>query len=150
MADFGLLTARGHLGFWEKWKILSQACSKGQVVCPCQILSGSDEPDPSYCKKCEFSSSSSASTATASTATASTTALCEKAVHRASHFPVGANNDKNTNKNKTNKQTKTEKNYFHFVFYSKTIHCHAGIMPKGGSHRFVQDICWSPDERPFL
>ena len=44
----------GHLGFWEKWKILSQACSKGQVVCPCQILSGSDEPDPSYCKKCEL------------------------------------------------------------------------------------------------
>ena len=44
----------GHLWFWEKWKILSQACSKGQVVCPCQILSGSDEPDPSYCKKCEL------------------------------------------------------------------------------------------------
>ena len=88
------LTAGGHLGFWEKWKILSQACSKGQVVCPCQILSGSDEPDPSYCKKCEFSSSWSPSTAATSTAATSTTttALCDKAVHRASHFPVGAKN----------------------------------------------------------
>ena len=56
------LTAGGHLGFWEKWKILSQACSKGQVVCPCQILSESDEPDPSYCKKCEFLSSASTPT----------------------------------------------------------------------------------------
>ena len=43
-------TAGGHLGFWEKWKILSQACSKGQVVCPCQILSESDEPESSHCK----------------------------------------------------------------------------------------------------
>ena len=36
---------------WEKRKIPSQACSNGQVVCPCQTLSESDEPYRNYCKE---------------------------------------------------------------------------------------------------
>ena len=50
LVNFRSLIPGGHLGFWEKWEIISQACSNGQVVCPCQILSESDEPYRSYCK----------------------------------------------------------------------------------------------------
>ena len=39
-------------------KILLWACFYGQVVCPRQILSESDEPDPSYCKNINFAGSS--------------------------------------------------------------------------------------------
>ena len=46
------LTSGGHLGFWDKWKILAQACFKGQVVFPCQILSSSDEREPNAEPKC--------------------------------------------------------------------------------------------------
>ena len=51
---FGPLTSGGHLGFWDKWKILAQACFKGQVVCPCQTLYKSDERDPNVELKCDF------------------------------------------------------------------------------------------------
>ena len=52
LVDFGPLTSGGHLGFCDKWKILAQACFKGQVVFPCQILSSSDEREPNAEPNC--------------------------------------------------------------------------------------------------
>ena len=54
LVDFGPLTPGGHLGFWDKWEIRAQACLKGQVVCPCKILSKSDEREPNAEPKCDF------------------------------------------------------------------------------------------------
>ena len=54
LVDFGPLTTGGHLEFCKKWEILAQACLKGQVVCPCQVLSKSDERDPNAEPKCDL------------------------------------------------------------------------------------------------
>ena len=54
LVDFGHLNPGSHLGFCDKWEILMQACLKGQVVCPYQILSKSDEREPNDEPKCDF------------------------------------------------------------------------------------------------
>ena len=52
--NFGPLTPGGHLWFCDKWKILTQAYLKGQVVFPCQNLSKSDEREPNAEPKCDL------------------------------------------------------------------------------------------------
>ena len=54
LVNFGPLTPGGHLEFCDKWKILAQACLKGQVLCSCQILSKFHERDSNAEPKCDF------------------------------------------------------------------------------------------------